>query len=248
MILNKLYLPTILLIGFFFIQIFIDIYHEIYNKASVKFIFMLIFTFLVNILCHFNLFILAWTIVLLPFIYKIIITILVYKLYKNEKKTQTITDLSNNNIDLSNNNINLSTNNIHDIERVNRDNIRNIFYDKTDKYYNLNFEEKNRYDLSNNKFKYNIIDKLINQSVNNKYIEFIYNKQLFDYIIPKNLSDMFKFKESDIVNKNYNHMMKQFYIIDSNNYIPCPNNETKNSFFKKTGYQCYEINNITKNI
>ena len=43
-------------------------------------------------------------------------------------------------------------------------------------------------------------------------------------------------------------MMKQFYIIDSNNYIPCPNNENKNSFFKKTGYQCYEINDITKNI
>ena len=149
-------------------------------------------------------------------------------------------DISN--TDLSNNN------DIDTIERINRDMIRNIFYDDTDKYYNLNFNEKNKYDLSNNKFKYNIIDKLINQSVNNKYVEFIYSKQLFDYIIPKNLSDKFDFEKSDIVNKNYNHMMKQFYIIDSNNYIPCPNNETKNSFFKKTGYQCYEINNITKNI
>ena len=49
------------------------------------------------------------------------------------------TDLSNNNIDIDN------------IKRVNRDMIRNIFYDKTDKYYNLNFDE-NKYDLSNNKF------------------------------------------------------------------------------------------------
>ena len=28
-------------------------------------------------------------------------------------------------------------------------------------------------------------------------------------------------------------MMKQFYIIDSNNYIPCPNNESKIVFLKK---------------
>ena len=226
MILNKLYLPTILLIGFFFIQIFIDIYHKIYNKAAVKFIFMLILTFLVNILCHLNLFILAWMIVLLPFIYISFVTFLIYKIYKNEKKNSTMIDISN--TDLSNNNID-----IDNIKRVNRDMIRNIFYDKTDKYYNLNFDEKNKYDLSNNKFKYNIIDKLINQSVNNKYVEFIYSKQLFDFIIPKNISDKFKIKKTDTVNKNYNHMMKQFYIIDSNNYIPCPNNETKNSFFKK---------------
>ena len=63
---------------------------------------------------------------------------------------------------------------------------------------------------------------------------YIVNNYLI-FIIPKIFQINLKLKKLILLIKNYNHMMKQFYIIDSNNYIPCPNNETKNSFFKKTG-------------
>ena len=59
-----------------------------------------------------------------------------------------------------NSNINdLSNNDLNDInKRINRDEIRKKFYDKVDNIYGLNTIEENKYDLSNNNIKYQLVN------------------------------------------------------------------------------------------
>ena len=77
--LNKLCAPALIYIAFCLTQIIIDIFKEMYNTAFLKFIVMIIFTLILNILCSRNLNIIAWFIVFIPFIMMTIITsILLY--------------------------------------------------------------------------------------------------------------------------------------------------------------------------
>ena len=118
-------------------------------------------------------------------------------------------------------------------------------YDKLDNYYDLSNNNVNKYDLSNNPIKYNLVKNFLNKSLNSDYIDYIYSRQLFNYIMPKSLIDN-QIENANYLKNNYDKLMKQYYIIDTNNYIPCPTNENSISFFKKTGNKCYEINNEIK--
>lgn len=248
MIFNNICFPVILYIGFSLIQIIVDLYNKIFNKALIKFIIMIIFSLIINMLCKIGLEIIAWIIVLIPFIYLTLITTLILKVFSNKNNSKfnaDSVDLSN--TDLSNNKTlenDISYNELvnNDIDRINRDLIRNVFYYKTDKFFNLKFDDKNKYDLSNNRYKYNLIYNLLKESVNSKYIEFVYSKQLFNYLIPEKYIDALNINVNENINKNYNSRLRNYYILDSNNYIPCPLNENPNSFFKKTGYNCYNLN------
>ena len=51
MILSYNCAPTLIFIGFSLIQIFIDIYKGVINDAFIKFIVMVIFSVILNILC-----------------------------------------------------------------------------------------------------------------------------------------------------------------------------------------------------
>ena len=156
MILNNVCFPVILYIGFSLIQIIIDFYNKLFNKALLKFIIMIIFGLIINMLCSTGLQVIAWIIVLIPFLYLTLVTTLIFKIFSNKKNNY----FQSNHIDLSNadlsNNItsekDISYNELvnDNIDRINRDLIRNVFYYKTDKYFNLNFDEKNIYDLSRN--------------------------------------------------------------------------------------------------
>ena len=66
--------PAILYIGFTLIQIIIDLFKQLYNTAFLKFLVMIIFTILLNILCHHGLGIISWFIVFVPFIFMTVIT------------------------------------------------------------------------------------------------------------------------------------------------------------------------------
>jgi len=66
--------PSILYIGFSIIQIIIDLFKQTYNTAFLKFIVMIIFTIILNILCRHGLGIISWFIVFIPFIFMTIIT------------------------------------------------------------------------------------------------------------------------------------------------------------------------------
>lgn len=68
--------PVVLYLGFSLIQIIIDIFREHFNVALLKFIVMIVFATVLNILCSQNLSIVAWLIVFIPFIFMTVITTL----------------------------------------------------------------------------------------------------------------------------------------------------------------------------
>jgi hypothetical protein len=72
--LNDLCSPALLYLGFSLIQIIIDIIKNMYNTALLKFVVMIIFTLLLNILCNSGLNVIAWILVFVPFIMMTVIT------------------------------------------------------------------------------------------------------------------------------------------------------------------------------
>ena len=76
MILEKSCSPVLLYIAFSVMHIMIDIFKDMYNTALVKFIVMLVFATVLNILCERGLGIISWMLVFIPFISMTIITTL----------------------------------------------------------------------------------------------------------------------------------------------------------------------------
>ena len=66
--------PALLNVGFSLAQIIIDLYKQMYNTALLKFIIMIIFTIILNILCEMGYAIISWFIVFIPFIFITVIT------------------------------------------------------------------------------------------------------------------------------------------------------------------------------
>lgn len=74
MILEKLCPPAILYVAFSLTHIILDIFKNLYNSALLKFLIMIIFTIVLNMLCKNGLGIISWLIVFIPFISMTIIT------------------------------------------------------------------------------------------------------------------------------------------------------------------------------
>jgi hypothetical protein len=74
MIVEKLCPPAILYLAFSLTHIIIDIFKNLYNTAFLKFIIMVIFTIVLNVLCQNGLGIVSWVIVFIPFISMTIIS------------------------------------------------------------------------------------------------------------------------------------------------------------------------------
>ena len=73
---NDLCAPALLYIAFSLTHIIIDAFKHMYNTALLKFIIMIIFTFILNLLCQRGLGIISWFIVFIPFITMTVITTL----------------------------------------------------------------------------------------------------------------------------------------------------------------------------
>ena len=71
---NKLCSPALIYLVFALTQIIIDIFKSLYSQAFFKFIQMIFFTLLLNILCTRGLGIVSWIIVFIPFILMTVIT------------------------------------------------------------------------------------------------------------------------------------------------------------------------------
>ena len=69
--------PALLYIVFSLTHIIIDVFKQLYNTAFLKFLLMIIFTLLLNILCKRGLGIISWVIVFIPFIMMTIITTII---------------------------------------------------------------------------------------------------------------------------------------------------------------------------
>jgi hypothetical protein len=74
MIMEKLCPPAILYIAFSITHIILDVFNNLYNTALLKFLIMIIFTIVLNVLCKNGLGIISWIIVFIPFITMTIIT------------------------------------------------------------------------------------------------------------------------------------------------------------------------------
>lgn len=74
MLINNLCGPALIYLVFSLTQIIIDIFKELYNTAFLKFIVMIVFTILLNILCEKGLGVVSWMIVFVPFIFMTLIT------------------------------------------------------------------------------------------------------------------------------------------------------------------------------
>ena len=64
----KLCAPALIYLCFTIIQIVLDMFKELYQEALFKLVAMIIITLMLNILCEQNLELVAWIIVLVPFI------------------------------------------------------------------------------------------------------------------------------------------------------------------------------------
>jgi hypothetical protein len=90
MILQSFCSPTILNIVFSLTHIIIDIFKGLYNTAFIKFIMMIGYSFLLNLLCKRGLTVISWFIVFVPFITMTIIsTLSLYILYETKTSKDT---------------------------------------------------------------------------------------------------------------------------------------------------------------
>ena len=69
-------MPAILYIGFTLTHITIDLFNKLYNTAILKFVLMIIFTTMLDLLCKSGLTVVSWIIVFMPFILLTAITLL----------------------------------------------------------------------------------------------------------------------------------------------------------------------------
>ena len=90
--------PVILYLGFSLIQIIIDTFRQHYNVALLKFIVMIIFAAVLNILCSRNLTIVAWLLVFIPFIFMTVITTLLLIAFGLDTNGKSLFDLPKNDI------------------------------------------------------------------------------------------------------------------------------------------------------
>ena len=73
--------PALVYLGFSLVQIIVDIIKNMYNTAILKFIVMIIFTAILNVMCSSGFTMAAWVIVFVPFILMtIIVGLLLYVL------------------------------------------------------------------------------------------------------------------------------------------------------------------------
>jgi len=95
--LEKICTPALLYIAFSLTHVIIDTINGLYNTAMTKFLVMIVFTVLLNVLCQGGLGIVSWIIVFIPFIMMSIITAMILFSFGLSPSTGklTNTDLDN---------------------------------------------------------------------------------------------------------------------------------------------------------
>jgi predicted neutral ceramidase superfamily lipid hydrolase len=118
-LLNNICTPALIYLIFSLSQIIIDTYKRAYNIAFVKFIQMVVFTLMLNLLCARNLTWVSWLIIAIPFLFMGFMTILLLYVLKldgrsskvieeddkGEENEETIGDDKNNNETSNNENV-----------------------------------------------------------------------------------------------------------------------------------------------
>ena len=85
-LLNNICTPALIYLIFALSQIIIDTYKRAYNIAFVKFIQMVVFTLMLNLLCARNLTWVSWLIIAIPFLFMGFMTILLLYVLKLDNR------------------------------------------------------------------------------------------------------------------------------------------------------------------
>ena len=176
--------PGLVYIGFSLIQIFIDIYNGVMNAAFLKFIIMIVFTLIINILCDLGFSVIAWILVFIPIIMMTVISTLLLQVFGLDPKNKNITSkkISGDISKTETETISSEQTNSINKNRIDRDNLRIKFYDNIHHYYDLSHNNEHIYDLSNSPIKYNLVDNLINYFGEYTFVKNIVNSKLFNKI------------------------------------------------------------------
>lgn len=200
MFITSLCAPAIVYIGFSLIQIIIDVYKGVLSEAFIRFVVMIVFSTIINILCNLGFTIIAWFLVFIPIIMMTIISSLLLKVFglnPDEKNLRSkIKNSSDNDLDNSGNY--LSGGNLlnqqkysyfydkfNAVKRIDRDDVREKLYDKIEDYYDLSINKKT-VGQSNNILKVFLADDFINSIYNSKILSDIRNSNLYKNLLPKN--------------------------------------------------------------
>lgn len=89
-LLNNICTPALIYLIFALSQIIIDTYKRAYNIAFVKFIQMIVFTLMLNLLCARNLTWVSWLIIAIPFLFMGFMTILLLYVLKLDNRTSEV--------------------------------------------------------------------------------------------------------------------------------------------------------------
>jgi hypothetical protein len=184
--------PALVYIGFSLIQIFIDIYAGVFNSAFLKFIVMIIFTLIINILCSLGFTLIAWVLVFIPIIMMTLISTLLLRVFGLDPDEKDLRQNLNSARDVSLNKFDITDTELlnqqqysylydkfRNENRIDRDSLRKDFYDKVDLIFDLS---RNSYDLSNNPTKYFIVNSIINRLAEQSFIKDIVNSRLYNSI------------------------------------------------------------------
>jgi len=116
-LLNNICTPALIYLIFALSQIIIDTYKRAYNIAFVKFIQMVVFTLMLNLLCARNLTWVSWLIIAVPFLFMGFMTILLLYVLKLDNRSSEVIEEdekgedNEETIDDDDENINETTNN-----------------------------------------------------------------------------------------------------------------------------------------
>jgi len=197
MLLSGICGPALVYIGFSLIQIFIDIYAGVFNSAFLKFVVMIIFTLVINILCDLGYTTIAWVLVFIPIIMMTLISTLLLRVFGLDPDKKDLRKNLNNARDISLNQFDLTDTELlnqqqysylydkfRNENRIDRDSLRKDFYDKVDLTFDLS---RNTYDLSKNPTKYFIVNSIVNRLAEQSFVKDIVNSRLYNAIFSNSL-------------------------------------------------------------
>jgi len=197
MLLSGICGPALVYIGFSLVQIFIDIYAGVFNSAFLKFIVMIIFTLIINILCSLGYSVIAWVLVFIPIIMMTLISTLLLRVFGLDPEKKDLRKNLNSARDVSLNLFDITDTELlnqqqysylydkfRNENRIDRDNLRKDLYDKIDLTFDLS---RNTYDLSRNPTKFFIVNSVINRLAEQSFVRDVMTSKLYNAIFSNSL-------------------------------------------------------------
>jgi len=218
--------PALVYIGFSLIQIFIDIYAGVFNSAFLKFVVMIIFTLIINILCSLGFTVIAWVLVFVPIIMMTLISTLLLRVFGLDPDEKDLRQNLNSARDVSLNKFDITDTELlnqqqysylydkfRNENRIDRDSLRKDFYDKVDLTFDLS---RNSYDLSKNPTKYFIFNSIVNRLAEQSFIKDIVNSRLYNSIFSN------KAKYNNDLYNSYIGALPESSLLPNNSFLGLP--------------------------